>query len=228
MTPQEYVTRVEELTTFSNGDIVDQALLIPANILLDSIKNRISNEGLNSAGSSIGRYSTIPIYVRSSVFIGGGFNAQGKKVNDFGVTSGDRLVPSVRLKRNSTKRNPVKYSRYSTVKTNYKPRKSMYLKDGYKQLRSIQGLRTDIMNFKYRGDLLASYRSERQGLTIVQGFTDVKNSGKRQGLEKKFGRVFAATQQEINIYTQAVDYQLNRITRSLLEGFSTSATIETF
>lgn len=225
MTPQEYISRINELATFVNGDLIDIAVLPPANILLASIKTRIAEAGQNSEGGSIGAYSTKPLYASKETFIAGGFNAQGKRVNEFGITHGDRIIPSARLKSNSIKSNRVKYKQYSSVKPNYKPRKSMYLQGGYKQLRSIQGLRTDIMNFKYRGALLGSYQSARDGSTVIQGFTDVKNSGKRKGLEKRFGSVFRATATEIQLYSTESARLIDRVTRGLLEGTTLTPTI---
>lgn len=71
-----------------------------------------------------------------------------------------------------------------TVFKNGKPHKAQYLPQGYKQLRDIQGRRTDIKNYEYTGDLFQSYVLGREGQSIVIGLDKQSQVLKKQGLEK--------------------------------------------
>jgi hypothetical protein len=232
MTPQEYIDHLSTLATFVGGDITDIAIAPAAATLMVNIKNRIINEGRNSSGSEIGEYSTKPMYVTKDQFINpGGFNAIGKR----GII-GDRLVPTVRLKEARALKYGYKflpllpskksYKRYSIVKSNYQDRKSMYLPEGYKQLRDIQGLRTDIVNITYRGDLMSDYVIGKDGLAYLMGLTKEAEVSKLRGLEKKYGLLLQGTAEEIANYSTQVNASLERLTRGLLNGVYVTATVE--
>lgn len=226
MTQQEFGQRLHNLYGVVNENFAEAALSKPAADLLTAIKKRIVNEGKNSSEAPIGDYSTKPIYAQKEQFAKpGAFKPQGKN-NKFGNTIGDRLIPSVRLRSNSVKSNPARYNRYTLVKPDYTPRKTMYLAEGYRELRSIQGLRTDIMNFQYRGVLMGDYQMGVDGVAILLGFTSAKESLKREGLEKRFGSVFAPTPTEISKYKQQAEANIQRITVGILEAKGLTATIE--
>lgn len=225
-TIEEFSDRLQEVYGNIN-DLASDTILVAGNTMLDSIKNRIVNEGLNSEGNTIGSYSTIPIYAERDQFIKGGFNGQGKN-NKFGNTIGDRLVPTIRLKQTGVKKNPVKYKRYSAVKPSGDERKTMYLKEGYKELRDVQGLRTDIMNFEYRGDLMEDYHTQQVAQAVLLGFGNPTQIQKRSSLERRFGHVFQPTEQEIEDYKRNANFSISRLIRGIIanEGIGATATIE--
>lgn len=223
MSPEEYTERLQSLYGLQN-DLAEYTLLPAGAELLIAIKQRIVNAGKNTADGNIGQYSTKPIYVEKEQFFNqAAFNPQGKNMK-MGLTMGDRLIPSVRLKQTSVKKNPVNYKRYTIVKSNFKERLTMYLENGYKQLRDIQGLRTDIVNFKYRGDLINSYQLQKVAQSVLLGLTDMKSAQKRESLEKKFGPVFYATANESQNYIDRVNFLMRRVTVGVLEGEGIEAT----
>ena len=214
MTAEEYNQRLTELYGLVSGDLAADVIAAPAAELLLSIKRRIG-QGKNTSDSSIGNYSVKPLYASKNTFVKpGAFSPQGKK----GII-GDRLVPTIRLKKTGVKKNPVNYKSYSLVKPNYQVRKTMYLKEGYKELRDIQSLRTDIVNVRYRGDLLNDYQMAKDAQAYLLGFSTELQSKKRKGLEKRFGaRIFYATASEIEAYDERVNFNLRRLTVNTLEG----------
>lgn len=216
ITIEEYVQRLTDTYGLVSGDLAADVLIPAAVELLATIKNRVFVEGRGTNDNNIGEYSRKPAYFSASQFLkGGGFIPQGKKGN-----IGDRLVPTVRLKQTGVKRNPAKYKHYSLVKPGKKmeSRKSMYLKEGYKELRDIQGLQTAFVDLKYSGSLANSYQYEQMGQTVVLGLTDNENAKKRNGLENKYGNVFYASESEIATVNSQITYSLSRLIRSTLTG----------
>lgn len=214
-----YTEALEKLeSALVKGDVLDNTIVISAGELLVEIKNRIVKEGRNSQDNAIGQYSTTPIYASQEQFFKkGAFNPQGKGAK-FGLTPGDRLIPTARTKTNSTTKNPVRYNKFSVVKPDLTARKTMYLEQGYKQLRDIQGLETQFMNFKYRGDLMNSYQMQKITEAVLLGLTDEKSAKKREGLENRFGNTFYATQEETDNYIAKTNFLLRRITQQFLTG----------
>ncbi len=213
------------------GDIVDLAILPPARTLLVSIKKRVVNEGRSSDNSKMRPYSTTPIYVNRSQFVKGGFNPQGKNHIE-GNTIGDRLVPTVRLNKNGVKRNPVKYASYTLVKPNLQRRKSMYLANGYKELRDIQGLRTDVTNMKYSGKMINDYQLEKVGESVIMGLTTQQSALKYRGLSDGTRRMagrgafLKASPEELKVFLTESTFLIARLTRNIINGLDLTATID--
>lgn len=79
MTAEEYAAKISLMSEEYAQRAVDSVYIPAANGLLAAIKNRIVNEGENSAGGKIGSYSTKPIYAGPEQFVKrGSFTAQGK------------------------------------------------------------------------------------------------------------------------------------------------------
>lgn len=208
------VKRLEELNgQFVGGDLVELTIVPASKTLLAAIKNRVRNQGLGSDGSALRKYSTKPIYATKNQFIKGGFQPQGKSM---GV--GDRLVPTVRLKSTSVKKNPVRYKSYTQVKPNYKPRQGMYLPEGYKELRDIQGLRTDITNMSYSGKMLSDYVQVREGDTVLLGINDKLSADKYLGNTARRGYFLQASAKEIEDYIKQTTFAITRLTVGLLKN----------
>jgi len=226
MTPEEYSENLTRLHGLVSGDLAADTILISGAELLISIKQRITQEGRTTTDKTIGAYSTKPMYASKQLFIGGGFLPQGKT---------GKLIPTVQAKAAAEltighkfipllkQRKGIK--RYSVVKNDNTPHKTMYLQGGYKELRDIQGLRTDIMNLYYRGDLINSYQMQKQAQSVLLGLTSEKEALKRHGLEDRFGNIFYASQEETEAYIKRTNFLLTRITRNTLSGYNVEAKI---
>lgn len=227
MTPEEYTERLGDLYGLISGDLAEDAI-VPAGLeLLAAIKLRISQEGKNSADGNIGDYSTKPIYVQPQQFANAGsFRPQGKPRAKGAKYVQTRKAFTIGLK--PTKESTRGRAQFTQVKNDYSSYKSMYLAEGYRELRDVQGLRTDIINFSYRGDLLQDYQLQKISQYVVLGMTTEKSALIRGGLERRFGPVFYATEQEIQAYTSRATYLITRLTRGILsnEGLQAIPVIE--
>lgn len=86
---------------------------------------------------------------------------------------------------------------------NVQNRKSMYIQDGYKGLRDVQGKPTDIKDITYSGDMMRSYVQGRKDNSLVIGFNSNAESEKRKHNEKREGvKIFSATDEEIQDYNK--------------------------
>lgn len=221
MSPEEYSERLGELYGLISGDLALDTIVPAASDLLFEIKNRIVQEGMNTAGGEIGQYSQKPIYVTPQQFVNSGSLeargkiGQGKQVLTVNVKRADKMANGRGFLPYLKER---KGKNYTQLKNDFSDYKTMYLPGGYKELRDIQNLRTDIVNFKYRGDLINSYQMQKIGQYVVLGLTDEKSELKRAGLEQMFGLVFYATAHEVANYTSRVTFSINRLTRGILEG----------
>lgn len=225
MTLQEYAERLKNMPELVSGSLASDTLLPSGIDMLNQIKQRIYATGKNSDNNNIGDYSKKPMYASQGQFVKGGFIPQGKR-NFAGNTIGDKLIPTIRLKKTGVKKNPTKYKAFTLVKPDYTERKTMYLAEGYKELRDVQSLRTDIMNFSYSGKLLASYVAEQRGEEVILGLNTELSAKKRSGLEAKKGTVFSPTQEEVKRFAGMTNFLLARLTRGIIkDGYYVSATV---
>lgn len=112
----------------------------------------------------------------------------------------------------------VKKSAFKPIgKTGKKTKASMYLPQGYKQLRDIQGRRTDITNFEYSGVLLSTYQLQAKDKVILLGFVNDRSAKIRKGLEAKRGKTFYATDEEMKTYNTGVATQAEQLTKRLFK-----------
>jgi hypothetical protein len=100
---------------------------------------------------------------------------------------------------------------------NGKPHKTEYIPSGYKGLRDKQGRPTDKINESYSGATMLAYQMQQTDNAAILGFTNLEASQIRKGQEKKRGRIFYATTQEIEDYNKNVAEESERITRELLK-----------
>lgn len=82
--------------------------------------------------------------------------------------------------------------------------KSMYLPQGYKQLRDIQGRQTQFINEFYTGDTMLAYQMQPKDKEVLLGLTTERAAKIRHGQEAKRGRIFSATEEEIKEYNENV------------------------
>lgn len=222
MTAQEFSDRLRDVYGFVGGDLAKVALEKPASMLFADIRKRVFTEGKNSDNANTGQYSVKPLYANKKMFAKpGAFSPRGKKGE-----VGDKLVPTFQLKRGNIKPTNRVIKNFSVVKSNNKPRTTMYLPQGYKELRDIQGFRTDVVDLTYRGELKKDFAIAKDGQAYLIGFKTKPQSDKRFALERQFGPVFYATTQERTKYLQAVSFSLTRLTRGALEGQVIAPTFE--
>jgi len=226
ITAQEFSDRLRDVYGLVSGDLAQTALAKPAAALYAEVRRRVFTEGKDSDGNALGQYSVKPLYVSREMFAKpGSFYAQGKSVA-LGYTQGDKLVPTFQLRRGVIKPTKRVIKNFSVVKSNNKPRKTMYLPQGYKELRDIQGLRTDIVDLTYRGDLKKDWAIAKDAQAFLLGFKTKQQSDKRFAVERQYGPVFYPTEQEKNKYLQAASFNLNRLTAGTLQGQIITPTIE--
>lgn len=102
------------------------------------------------------------------------------------------------------------------AKKNGQARKSMYLPNGYAQLRQIQGRQSSFVNLEYSGDTMLALQMTRNGNTVQIGFTRQKASVVRKALEQRYGPVYAGTQAELREYSNEVSTVAANLTRQIL------------
>lgn len=82
--------------------------------------------------------------------------------------------------------------------------RSMYLPQGYKQLRDIQGRETATVNQEYTGSFMKSYEMVVSKGEIILGLTSQRSKKIKQGLEKKYGKTLYASKAEIAAFNKEV------------------------
>lgn len=83
--------------------------------------------------------------------------------------------------------------------------KTMYLQNGYKEFREVQGRQTQTRDLTLSGDLMLSYVLGTADQAILIGFNQEKQSKKRKGLEERNGSdIFPATKGEMDDFNKSV------------------------
>lgn len=82
-------------------------------------------------------------------------------------------------------------------------RRSMFFNDGYKGLRDIQGMDTQVKNLIYSGDMMLDYVMGKSDGEIQLGFKTKSESEKRKWNEaREKTDIFKATDEEIRTYNE--------------------------
>lgn len=91
-------------------------------------------------------------------------------------------------------------------------RKSMYLNQGYKQLRQVQGYESGYVNLHYSGDLFTDTSGLKiDGESVVVKVSRKINQQKISGLSDKYGKAtFKHTKQERKIFAEDVTKRLKK------------------
>lgn len=175
MTQEQFEKRIQDkIRTLKAGQIIFPA----AQHALDSLNQRLFMKGIGGNGQPLGQYSTNPMYASASIWKNKSrYKPQGKNVN---LTKNGKRKPG------------------SGTFANGNPRKSMYLPQGYKQLRELQGYETGFVNLQYAGDLYDDFRTkltpEKDSVVLR---IDPLSAKKVQWLSKKYGpQTFKHTEQE--------------------------------
>lgn len=101
---------------------------------------------------------------------------------------------------------------------NGKQHETMYLSGGYKELRQIQGRRTDIKNYDYSGETLLAFGLEATNDGANIGFRTKRASEIRRGLEAKNGAAFPPSEGEKEQYKKQVVERLTELQVNALRG----------
>lgn len=98
------------------------------------------------------------------------------------------------------------------------PQKTMYLPQGYKQLRDIQGKPTDKVNENYSGQTNLDFQLGQEPNAIVIGFVTQRSSKIRKGQELKRGKIWTPTKQELADYYKNVTQGVAELNNKLLNA----------
>jgi len=139
------------------------------------------------------------------------------------VPSADRLLARIKKRvkdgKNSNDGNIGKYSTKPitvsskqfvaggftpTSKTKGRKSNSMYLPQGYKQLRQVQGLKSDSVNVEYSGALISNLKVKRIAKSVFIALFTKKQIAKRRFLEAKYGSIFTASRSEFQDHKKDV------------------------
>lgn len=167
MTISEYVMRLECLQE-SLAD--NKPFELAVNSIHASRVERIFTNGINTAGSQIGQYSTEPIYVNPLTSSPKKFATEGKTGNKVFKSTGKAHV---------TKFFPDGYKGFKSA---------IGKRSDYVNLTLFGDLRS---NFSNRS------RATKISANEYQTGLDAANSKKREGLENKYGKVFFHSKDEI-------------------------------
>lgn len=96
--------------------------------------------------------------------------------------------------------------------------KSMYLPQGYRQLREIQGKEVSFINLDYTGKMKNDLKAQSAGNTVKILFSTRRSTGLRATHERRFGPVFSASDRERDALTLAVVKQVNAKTLEILSN----------
>lgn len=101
----------------------------------------------------------------------------------------------------------------------FKGKKTMKLEHGYKELREIQGLKTDKVHLEYSGDLKDDLRVSRSDGSVVIGVNNPSNIDKIEKLEKQYQtKIFAFSQKEIQDHFRNVVKKLRKAQKEYFYG----------
>jgi chromatin segregation and condensation protein Rec8/ScpA/Scc1 (kleisin family) len=161
------------------NELNEAAVVFPvAAKVVEMQTERIFGRGENANGSQFGVYSTKPEYYTKKQFKN---TAAFKGIGKTGETKFKDGTPHV----------------------------SMYLPSGYKQLKQVQSYESGFVNLTYSADLRQDFATSltQQGSTYVSKLKHT-SVGKLKGLEDKYGRIFAFSKDEIEVFRTGVQASL--------------------
>ena len=225
MSLQEYIKGLQNiLKKFTPNRFMDAVMIPPANRFLADLKNRIQKEGKNSEGQKIGVYSTNPMYVVKDKFVKkSAFKPQGQR-----GFIGEKIVQSSKL----GKYKPGIGYKPKSPKVQQRIIKSkpdtMYLQNGYKELREIQGMPVDKVDLTYSTSMMQNYTLgvKKESREIVLGFSSDEEYKKAMGNEEHFkAKIFTGTKEEIEQYKKEVSDRYKAFVSQYLTGIYGSGNI---
>lgn len=186
--------------------------IFAASQLSMSIQERIFDSGKDSGDSGIANsYSTKPMYANREQ-VGGGFKPIGKGFKtESSIKKGKSGVEKLRI---TIKSKGGKSPRKDTKKD----RKTMYLSQGYKQLRQLKGRQVGFVDLRLTGSLRASFRTFQQGDKAIVAILSPKEVGKADGLEERYGKkIFTPSKEDEQVANDAIAERVAKIFSELLK-----------
>ena len=205
ITPEQFQKKIE--AKIRSLDIAKTIVFPVATVMLDSMRQRLFQEGISGDGGKIGDYSRKAMYVGRDKFINaGGFRPQGKKEYIKGTKQKKVEVYSI----STRKKKKVAVTKGNTQ------RETMYLPNGYKELREIQGKETAFVNLQYSGLLFTDFsKLAVEKDTVVSKVGTKESSDKLIWLSDKYGKdTFKHTKEEREFFKKEVHKQFIKYLRS--------------
>lgn len=164
-----------------DAQAVDVAVVQSMQELQGDFLQRVFVQGLDSNNSELGTYSEKPNYYSKEQFVR---KSSFKAQGKNGDTA---------------------------FKVVTRPRKTMYLPQGYKQLREVQARPTDKVNLDYSGSLKNAYRVFKFGSSVVFGQNDAVEHKKIEGLTEKYGDFQTLTDEEKKRYVEYLGEEIKLV-----------------
>lgn len=187
-TLDQYPELVREVQQRLIDEISGVALTHGANELMLEMRNRIFSKGLNSEDAPIAMK-----YSEKPIYV----------EKDVFIRKG-AFTPKGKVNKGNFK--------------NGNERKSMYLPQGYKELREIQGRQTNHVDWRYSGSLEKSIEVVREDdKNVLIAITDGDESAKRKGLEERSKQtVFTPSASDMKRYEDVMAEEVERIIDSII------------
>lgn len=179
----EYIEKLNRYTHELPQYVQEIAIEKAGQRLIRIMKDRIFKQGLDKYFKILAEsYSTKPMYVNKDQFVKRG-SFEPKGKNESGKTKG-----------NGTQR------------------KTMYLPHGYKELKEVQGLSSEIINLQYKGNLKRAFVSSFESGILYIGFTSTEESEKARRLEAKYKtEIFNAANEELLEFNDFVIAEMKKV-----------------
>jgi len=195
MTTEQYITNLErKISALDNADLIFGAATATHQMQL----NRIFDSGMKASGK-IGAYAGTPMYADAAEFSNTAAFQPVGKARLMGTKARLAGTPTASNNRNTIAA-PGQFK-------NGKPRKSMYLQNGYQQLKAVQGLEADFVNLSYSGDLRNDLTQNLVAADdgFTSGVTSATNAQKIAGLMARYGNdLFDLTDDEKQFFKTTV------------------------
>jgi hypothetical protein len=210
MTTEQYISNLDrKLSDLDKPDLILSAAAATHNMQL----TRIFDTGVKASGQ-IGAYATKPMYADQKEFSNtGSFQPTGKPV--IRISKGVLPLKRRSLDSHTPRPSATPLQRGNTGPgqfKNGKARRSMYLQNGYQQLKSVQGLESSFVDLTYTGDLrndlTENLVATESGFT--SGVSSETNAQKIAGLMTKYGDdLFDLTEDEKQFFKTTVKQLVN-------------------
>ena len=187
----------------------ERVTLVGAVAIEAALKRRIFQDGKNSTGTLISsRYSSNEGWFSRSYFTA--------RQSAFVPVSKKSIVKeTTRVGKNSVI--SIRTTKISKKDTRTKVNKTMYVRDGYKGVRELQGRQTQKVDLKLSGSLeqnITNVRSGDKTLLVIKSQTEIKKSEDLEALYKK--PIFAPSYTEQKACEDAMSKEVAKILTELL------------
>lgn len=174
MTPEELDNKFDKIIQNLKSDYLGKVMVRVGVTALTMIKKRVTETGINAEGQKFAPYSTKPTLIGCSTFV-------QKAVCDSLLGSKEKR----------------KQLEWRTVNSH----RLAILNGGYKEIRRLQGRRTDITNFSLTNEMwndinvVSNYSQHERGEAIIAAKTQI-NKDKLEGNTKKRGDILDLSEKE--------------------------------